>query len=167
MIRYSKRPRLEGFNYIGRYRYFITICTYQKHPVFRNEVVVASCLKCLKEKALALNFKLWAYCFMPDHLHFLVEGKVRSADLKRFISLFKQVTGYNYAQNKGQCFIAEKKPKLWQPSFYDHVLREEEDLIDVARYILNNPVRKGLAIHYREYRHSGPLAIKDGLRGDC
>jgi len=56
-------------------------------------------------------------------------------------------------------------PKLWQPSFYDHVLRNDEDLPAVARYILNNPVRKGLVDHYTEYVFSGSLVFKDGIEG--
>jgi hypothetical protein len=38
------------------------------------------------------------------------------------------------------------------------VLREE-DTTEILRYILNNPVRKGLVAHYIDYRYSGSLAI--------
>ncbi len=102
---------------------------------------------------------------MPDHLHFLLEGKTKDADLKKMIAKFKQISAYQYRQNVGQRFIAEKEPKLWQPSFYDHVLRKDEDLLDVVRYILNNPVRKGLVRHYTEYMYSGSLVLKDGIEG--
>ena len=111
-----------------------------------------------------MGFKVWAYCFMPDHLHLLVEGIAENADLKRFISLFKQVSGYKYVQNVTQCFNADEKPKLWQPGFYDHVLRKEEDLVEVARYIFNNPVRKGLVGHYSDYSYSGSLVLNNGLK---
>jgi len=50
-----------------------------------------------------------------------------------------------------------------------HLLLEgktkEEDLLDVVRYILNNPVRKGLVRHYTEYLYSGSLVLKDGIEG--
>lgn len=102
---------------------------------------------------------------MPDHLHLLLEGETEDADLKRLIVLFKQASGYNYKKNAGRCYSADEKPKLWQTSFYDHVLRKDEDLLDVVRYILNNPVRKGLVRNYTEYRHSGSLVFRDGIKG--
>ena len=101
---------------------------------------------------------------MPDHLHLLVEGEADNADLKQYISLFKQISGYKYAQDLTQRFSADEKPKLWQTSFYDHVLRKEEDLVDVAKYIFDNPVRKGLADHYSEYSYSGSFVLDSGLR---
>ena len=102
---------------------------------------------------------------MPDHLHIVLEGDAENADLNKYISSFKQTSGYRYRQNVGQRFSADQKPKLWQPSFYDHVLRKDEDLLDVVRYILNNPVRKGLVRHYTEYMYSGSLVLKDGIEG--
>lgn len=112
-----------------------------------------------------MNFKVWAYCFMPDHLHLLLEGEARDADLKRLITVFKQISGYKYGQGVSQRFSAEKESKLWQPSFYDHVLRKDEDLLDVVRYILDNPVRKGLVRNYTEYMHSGSIVFGDGING--
>ncbi|MBW2678627.1 MAG: transposase, partial [Deltaproteobacteria bacterium] len=128
MNRYEKRPRLKRFSYKGRHQYFITICTLNKHSTFSNEDPVMCCLKILKEKSQVMNFKVWAYCFMPDHLHLLLEGKSEDADLKGFISSFKQASGYHYRLNVAQGFSPVDMPKLWQPSFYDHVLRENEDL---------------------------------------
>ena len=68
------------------------------------------CLEILKIKSSALNFKVWAYCFMPDHLHLLLEGETKEADLKRLIVLFKQASGFGYKKNVGRYFGADKKP---------------------------------------------------------
>ncbi len=48
--------------------------------------------------------------------------------------------------------------KLWQVNFYEHVVRQDESLIEIMNYVLNNPVRKGLASMWAEYPHSGMLA---------
>ena len=42
---------------------------------------------------------------------------------------------------------------LWQKGFYDHGLREEEDLKDIARYIVANPLRAGLVEKIGDYPH--------------
>ena len=46
---------------------------------------------------------------------------------------------------------------LWQEGYFDHVLRDEEAVITVARYVFANPVRKGLCDEPREYAFSGSL----------
>ncbi len=38
--------------------------------------------------------------------------------------------------------------RLWQPRFYDHIVRKSEGIAEVARYIFENPDRKGLADDY-------------------
>jgi hypothetical protein len=79
---------------------------------------------------------------MPDHLHLLVTGS-DDAPLIRFVQHFKQATGH-------------RRAGLWQRSYYDHVLRYEEDLASVARYIWGNPVRAGIVENVTEYTYSGP-----------
>lgn len=44
---------------------------------------------------------------------------------------------------------------LWQQSYYDHVARREEDVMAVCRYILDNPVRKGLVEDADAWPYSG------------
>jgi hypothetical protein len=65
------------------------------------------------------------------------------------------VQGFSPAQSLAQT----RKLKLWQPSYYDHVLRKDEDTLNVARYILDNPVRKGLVKHFLEYGFSGSFEM--------
>jgi len=58
-----------------------------------------------------------------------------------------------------QGFSPAKKIKLWQPSFYDHVLRNDEDVFKFAKYILNNPVRRKIVTNYKDYQFSGPIDL--------
>ena len=52
--------------------------------------------------------------------------------------------------------------KVWQVSFWDRFLREEESLEEVVLYVLNNPVRKGLVKEWRDYPYSGSLELDLG-----
>ncbi len=82
---------------------------------------------------------------MPDHAHLVVEGLDDGAELKRFISRAKQMSGYYYKQRYGT--------PLWQRYSYEHVLRSEEPAPVVVGYVLENPVRAGLADDVRDYPH--------------
>jgi hypothetical protein len=61
--------------------------------------------------------------------------------------------------NVAQGFSPADKAKLWQPSYYDHVLRREENLLETVKYIFNNPVRKKIVEHYKEYQLSGSFEL--------
>jgi putative transposase len=87
------------------------------------------------------------YLAMPDHMHLLIEGSGVDSDAWKCIVAFKQRSGYWMSQNK--CGAR------WQKNFYDHILRKEEDIEKQVRYILANPVRKGLVRYWKQYSFKG------------
>lgn len=149
-----KSNRLPLDAYKGAAAYAITTTVEGRRPVFRRPEIVALCLERLREASARTNFEVLAYCFMPHHLHLLVRA-TQEADLVAFMRLFKQLSGYAYRRSTGDPQV------LWQTSYYDHVLRSEEDVHAVARYVWGNPVRAGLADSPREYPYSGSLAMED------
>ena len=84
---------------------------------------------------------------MPDHAHFLVEGKTATADFRKFVRRAKQRSGQLYARESGE--------RLWQDGYFERVLRKDTDVREVARYIVWNPVRAGLVQRPSEYPHLG------------
>lgn len=139
---------------MGQNRYFVTVCTAERRAVLVNEKVVVPIIDFLKEISSGYNFIVWAYCFMPDHAHFLFEGKSADSDFKKFISMFKQKTAFWYSRNFGD--------KLWQINYYEHILRKEEDLSKTVFYIFMNPVREGLVNDHREFQFSGSFEFSLG-----
>ncbi|PIZ17887.1 hypothetical protein COY52_02300 [Candidatus Desantisbacteria bacterium CG_4_10_14_0_8_um_filter_48_22] len=148
---FPKRPRLKGFDYTGTHAYFITILTHERKEIFISPETVNNVLSILKETILQ-DFNIAAYCFMPDHLHLLLLSKSPKSDLKRVIKDFNQKSGF--------MFIRQFKKKLWHISYYDHILRKEEELLETAKYIFNNPVRKGLVNSFKEYPFSGSMMFQ-------
>jgi putative transposase len=144
-------PRIRGFDYKGTHRYSLTICAHDRRSVFVDAAVVDAVLQQILRTAAARSFAVLAYCFMPDHLHLLVEGLSDDADLQKFMKSWKQATGFAYSKSHAG-------ERLWQVGFFDHVLRAEESLDRQARYILANPVRAGLARAVDEYPFAGPRA---------
>ena len=145
---FPKRPgRIRGFNYLGLHRYSLTICAFQRKEIFTSQKIVAPVLGKIRDCAGDDSFEIIAYCFMPDHLHLLVRGLAESADLQRFMWRWKQFSGFAHKRATGE--------SLWQESYFDHVLRDDEETWRAAKYILENPVRRGLVSHFAEYPYCG------------
>jgi putative transposase len=109
--------------------------------------LVEAVLSQIRQSAAQFGFALIAYCFMPDHLHLLLAAESEDADLPSFVKRFKQLTGFAFKKAHAQ--------PLWQPGYHDRILRDDEATVAVARYILENPIRGGLARHVGEYQFAG------------
>ena len=151
--KHAKRIRLKDFSYRGQYRYFITIRCHSQNLHFDNGSCVDKVLDILRNTANQKAFSIWAYCFMPDHLHLLIEGQTDQSNMRKFVSLFKQKTGFWFSQHRND--------RLWQENYYEHVLRTDEETVPIARYIFENPVRRGFVIDYTQYPHSGSFEFEN------
>jgi putative transposase len=140
-------PRIRGFNYRGVHGYSLTVCVHGRRRSLSDPALFSAILLQIRRAADANDFHLLAYCFMPDHLHLVVEGRSPAADLHRFVKAWKQKTGFDYAKQTGS--------RLWQVGFFDHVLRSNESTARHVAYILANPVRAGLARTVGEYPYAG------------
>jgi putative transposase len=141
--------RLKHFDYSTPRAYFITICSHEGKKVFSNKELARAIIKCLKENKAKRDFKIYVYCLMPDHLHILLNPCDSNVPVSRFTQAFKSQTGFWYKKQHGA--------PLWQRGFYDHIVRKNENLIRIAQYILNNPVRKGLVKEAEQYPYSGMI----------
>jgi putative transposase len=152
MAKLRTSPRLKDFNYVGPFGYSLSLVTHSRALAFAERDVVDVTLDCLGRSCARYGFSLHAYCFMPDHLHLLLSGQDDSS-LTDFVRHFKQLSGHRYKREHGA--------PLWQISYYDHVLRRHEDLLTVARYIWDNPLRAGLVQDRSEYPFSGPREVME------
>ena len=143
----SRPPRLAGFDYVGTYSYFLTICTNQREALFLDHALADLVVAQFRRTSGEMAFAVLAYCVMPDHLHLLVHGRHQTSDFRRFVKRLKQSTGQRYSHRA-------KRP-LWQEGYYDRVLRPEEAEAMVARYVIENPVRAGLVDRVFDYPHVG------------
>ena len=143
-----RRPeRLKLFDYLGPYPYFLTFCTDWKHKAFVDAACVDIVSTQISRAAVCERFALVAYCYMPDHLHLLVNGEHPNSDCRAFITRSKQLSGFHYQRVFGR--------RLWQRYGYEHVVRTEEGVLTVARYILENPLRAQLTFDVRKYPFIG------------
>jgi REP-associated tyrosine transposase len=143
----SRPHRIVGHEYVGEQEYFLTICTYQRSEAFTQDAVARMVIDQFLQTAREHEMDIIAYCVMPDHLHALVAGRHEGAALEPFVKLAKQRAGFEFKQHHRQ--------KLWQRGYYEHVLRSDERTEDVVRYIIENPLRKGLVENILDYPYWG------------
>lgn len=133
----ARPQRLAAFDYVGFFVYFLTFCTFRRRRLFERSGSVDLVLHQILQTSDERQFAVLAYCFMPDHLHLLVQGTEEDAHLPSFVKLARQRAAVAFRGRFGSA--------LWQPGYYEHTLRSCEDMLQTAQYIANNPVRAGLA----------------------
>ena len=121
-------------------------CTFERRSVLVDAGVVDSALGPFRRTAALERFAILAYCFMPDHVHLLVEARADTCDLRHFAKMSKQRSGGVYGRSARQ--------RLWQEGYYDRVLRREDDAYAIAIHLMNR-VRAGLAKAPTDYPHQG------------
>ena len=143
--------RLGASNYVGRRRYFLTLCCDERRPVFTEARRALWMRDSLEQEAVHHQFGVHAFCIMPDHVHFLAEGLGPASNLLALMKTLKLKTTFAYHKDHRQ--------PLWQKKFYDHILRPRESADSVAWYIWLNPVRKGMCTKPHEYPFSGSFTL--------
>ena len=145
----EKHHRLPVHSYRGNVVVAFTINVANHVPYFNDPDCVTVAIKALVESFD--RHRGWAaiYVFMPDHLHLMVSGTDAQTNLLRLVGDFKQKTTYRL-RRAGKAFA-------WQKDFYDHIVRAGEDYGAQVRYLLRNPVRRGLCRHWQDWPHKGVL----------
>ena len=142
------RPEhLKAFDYLGVHRYFLTFCTFDRRHIFLTRERVDAVNEQFLRAAVDERFAVLAYCFMPDHLHLLVEGQAADSDCCRFIARAKQLSGFHFQKMFGQ--------RLWQRYGFERTLRSNDTTLSVARYIVENPIRAGLVERIQDFPFLG------------
>jgi REP element-mobilizing transposase RayT len=154
-VHYRQR-RLPSFNYATTgYSYFVTIRAKSGTAPFTNPRLAREVMASLHWLRAHRQVSLYAYCLMPDHLHLLLQLGTSDQTLGTVIGALKRYT-------TRQSWLLGTQGALWQPRFYDHIVRRAEDASQIAANILANPMRTGLVEDEATYPWSG---MPDPMRG--
>ena len=146
-MKHRRPPRLPDDSYIGPVRILFTMCTLDRRHSFEDHSIVEPAREELLRTSAQYGVDATAYVFMPDHLHGLIVGLADGSDLRECMDRFRQRTGLSYKR--------QHTDRLWQEGYDDRFLRKEEDTLNVAAYIVANPIRAGLCTDIREYPYLG------------
>ena len=144
-----KQNRLTGYDYSAPNAYFITICTESRKNLFWTDVgaaigrpenvpltnlgmVVRQSIEDIPKHYPAISVD--HYVIMPNHIHLLLQINTDADGRPMAAPTISTVIN----QAKG---IVSKRAgfSIWQKGFYDHVIRSEQDYLDIWNYIEGNP----------------------------
>lgn len=107
------------------------------------------------------DYSLTAYCIMPNHVHLVAD--ISSADdtvERNDIPLYKVLQSLKRCTARKANSILHRSGAFWQSESYDRVIRNADELQRVIWYVLNNPVKAGLAESWRDWPWT---YVKSGL----
>ncbi|HHT9125118.1 MAG TPA: transposase [Candidatus Brocadiia bacterium] len=158
-IHHRRSIRLKGYDYTQPWAYFVTVCTYQWKCLFGEVVdgkirlneygqIVKECWEWLSHQYSYV--KAEEYVVMPNHLHGIIlitddcrggsrtapTGIIKRKPLGRLIGAFKTVSSKHI--NKIHYISGSS---IWQRNYYEHIIRNENELNLIREYIINNPAQ--------------------------
>ena len=127
--------------------YFITTVTKNRVEIFNNSKNCKILLVTLEYFKLILDYRLYGFCIMPDHLHVIIHPFGKHS----FSYIMKMLKG-SLANKLNK--INNTKGKIWQKGFYDECVRNNFELVKKLEYMHNNPVKANYVTSAEEYPYS-------------
>jgi REP element-mobilizing transposase RayT len=121
-----------------------------REPVFANPANAALLIDCIRSMSQLGQAHVLAYAVMPDHLHLLLSPR-NGENLSNVMRSLKRYAVKRINEASG------RTGSLWQQSFYDRAMRNEEHLYQTIEYIHKNPVVADLVTNEGEYPFSSAL----------
>jgi len=144
-VSHYRRPR------VGGAIYFFTVVTYRRQPILTHPPVRRSLREALTLTSSERPFETIAIVLLPDHLHCLWQLPEGDADfstrwrlVKARLSRAVAPPGYGLADG-GPSRARRREHTVWQSRFWEHLIRNEDNLRRHAEYIHYNPVKHGYA----------------------
>jgi len=132
----GSKLRKGRFSETGR-AYLVTAVTNERKTVFHNWQLARLLVAELRQASETGFVESLAWVIMPDHLHWLLV--LQEATLATVIHRVKSRSAISINKQKG------RNGRFWQKGFHDRAVRRDEDMRSVARYIIANPLRAGIA----------------------
>ena len=146
-----KQLRLNNYDYSNNGAYFITVCTQGRRNILSRIIVgegfhplpIVELTKIGIEIENTINFIndnyrnvfIEKYVIMPNHIHLILYlgyenlGGHGNPPLQKIVGQLKSFTTMNYGKI------------LWQRSYYDHIIRNENEYAEIWNYIDSNPYK--------------------------
>jgi len=169
-----KHVRLENYDYSAKGAYFVTVCIKNRMPILgkittvgrlalkptsdtENKIIIqltdiGETTKYYIENINNVyeNICVDTYIIMPDHIHLLLvfnDGGLRASrpTEENGHSPENKTSLYTVVRSLKRMINRKVGASVWQDSYYEHVIRNKDDLYETRKYIKENPARRYFA----------------------
>lgn len=144
----------------------LTFTCYRRFQFLKAERTCQWLVESIDEARQDLKFDLWAYVFMPEHVHLILRPRETGAEIESILKAIKAPVGsraIKYLKQHAPEWLprltrrrGRKKERLFWMSGggYDRNVIEPAILLSMVEYIHRNPVRRGLVEDVADWRWS-------------
>lgn len=150
--------------------YFFTVVAYRRQTILCDDMLRDALRAAIESVRISRPFTIDAWVLLPDHLHCIWTLPEGDADFStRWMMIKRKVSIACAAQYQRSEWLTASKQKhrestLWQRRFWEHQIRDEEDLAKHLDYLHYNPVKHGLATQVKDWKYSSfHRHVKRGL----
>ncbi|MDP2933931.1 MAG: transposase [bacterium] len=125
-MRGLKNIRLRDYDYRSNGYYFVTVVAdYRRKYFLGKSQLIEEVLKDLAKSIPGLELDY--YVVMPNHVHVIFILRQCNLVLGKIVRRFKAKVSFRMGI------------KIWQPNYYEHVIRNDRVLNKIREYIIHNP----------------------------
>ena len=124
---------------------FLTHVTYNRIPILIEHFDLL--WESVNNYKKQIDYDLIAWVVMPDHFHMLLS--INNYSISELIKKIKLSFSSNYRKSMGM-----RKGRVWQYRFWDHIIRDQNDLNKHVDYIHYNPIKHGLVNNPQSWKFS-------------
>jgi len=145
--------------YIPNHSYFITVVTQNREPILIENIDLLR--ESFRRSRVKYNYQIDSIVILPDHFHTIITPQI-STEYSKIISFIKRSFIYGLDENLKQRLKTHltssqyhrQHSGVWQRRFYEHTIRDENELYHYMLYIQNNPIKHGLITTDEEWKYS-------------
>ena len=144
-LKKRKPNRLREYDYSAKGAYFVTICAQDRRKILSSIVgddahIVPKPYGIVAEKYIRNVPEIDKYVIMPDHIHLIIQLDNGSMWASTPTDAKKQQNRVSTIVRSVKVLVAKEiGESIFQRSYYDHVIRNQQDYDEIWQYIENNP----------------------------
>jgi putative transposase len=135
--------------YVPGGTYFFTLVTHQRRPLFAADINRQLLAEVIKKTQAKRPYTEFAWVWLPDHIHWIWTLPPGDSNYSLRIAQIKETFTRRFLQSGGQegattaNRLSHRERAVWQQRFWEHTVRDEDDLIHAVEYVHWNPVKHG------------------------
>ena len=140
--------------------YFFTVNTHNRQKILLNDDVRKALREGIEKTRIIFPFQIIAWSLLPDHLHCIWTLPEGDSDFAKRWGMIKRHVSQRLAHRlAGVGRVSESRHKrnesgFWQRRYWEHQIRDENDLAKHIDYIHWNPLKHGLVDKVSDWPYS-------------